>query len=83
MLDYKRYVKLKTERKILHKTMPLLKAALSYYLKFGDKHKIAEISTRDKIRITKIQINYLNDILRLHKILYKQYLHNQEFFRNI
>ena len=80
MLSYKRYKELKKRRIQLTQACFRLKISIKYKQKFkGLKQPNYELFYTNYKR----ELNLINDTLRLHKILYKQHLANQEFFRNI
>ena len=81
MLTYKKYKELKKRRKFLNTKARFQKIGYKYSNRIKD-YKMLNSINRGYTDVKK-ELNYINEILRMHKILWKQHLHNQEFFRNI
>ena len=81
MLTYKKYKELKERRKFLNYELYCLKRVFKRNQKFHDN--ILASNNMRKINTYKTELNLINEVLRMHKILWKQHLHNQEFFRNV
>lgn len=72
MLDYKQFKKLKEKRKKLTISTRYSKIQIRYSAKIKD-FKTLNI-TLERYGRQKQEINYINEILRMHKILWKQHL---------
>lgn len=72
MLTFKRYKQLKARRKDLTD----LNISGKIYMKFYQRSKFFSMSDGFRRSISKnnIELNYINEILRMHKILWKQHL---------
>lgn len=82
MLSYKRFKQLRARRIEINHSLCRLKSLIKSKQRINNcawKHVNYE-STQINL---KREINIINDALRLHKILYKQHLANQEYMRNM
>lgn len=80
MLTYKRYKQLRKRRIQLNQACFRVKISIKYKQRFKDT---TQPNYESFYTNYKRELNLINDTLRLHKILYKQHLVNQEFLRNI
>ena len=81
MLTYKKYKELKERRKFLNYELTCLKYVIKTNSRAG---RYVWLSNNVQLcNRYKIELNLINEVLKMHKILWKQYLHNQEYFRNV
>lgn len=75
MLTYKRYKQLKARRKELTIDSCLAKSKFKHHNKYN--HSVKASIWALELNKLKREITYINDILRMHKILWKQHLAQQ------
>ena len=77
MLSYKRYKELKARLRILIVQTRYSKVQIRYSSRVKDQYTL--ILSLRRYKLQKDEINYITEICRLHKILWKQHLCLIEF----